>query len=102
MAQRGALTYVREHETPLVRPRPSRSISWFVGPWDHAGTRSGQARIGGHDFGAESALDLRALTLGLFDWTLRGGPRPAFFLRDRVAIYMSGAREVALRVLPDR
>ena len=87
-AQRGSLHYVREHERHGV---PSAVARHFVviGPWDHDGTRSGARGCGGVDFGPAAEVDLRGLTLAWYDWTLRGGPRPAM-LSHRILAYDTG------------
>jgi len=88
-AQRGSLHYVREHERHGSPTGISRHFV-VIGPWDHEGTRSGSQRCGGIDFGNAAEVDLRRLTLDWYDWTLRGGPRPALLSR-RVVAYDTGA-----------
>ncbi len=86
--QLGALTYYRDHlrhASPAARDRHYL----IVGPWDHPGTRTPNAEVGGLTFGAASVLDLNALHKEWYDWTMKGGPRPAF-LEKKVAYYVVG------------
>jgi uncharacterized protein len=64
----------------------------IIGPWDHAGTRTPKAEVGGLKFGAASVLDLNKLHTEWYDWTMKGGPKPEF-LKKRVAYYLVGAEE---------
>ena len=73
--QPGALTYYRDHlryASPAARDRHYL----IIGPWDHAGTRTPNAEVGGLTFGAASVLDLNALHKEWYDWTMKGGPPP--------------------------
>ena len=62
----------------------------MIGPWDHAGTRTPQAQVGGLTFGAPSLVDLPQLHVDWYAWTMQGGPKPAF-LQKRVAYYVMDA-----------
>lgn len=84
-AQHGALSYLTQHEMYGTSAAVARHVA-VIGPWDHAGTRSGSPVASGVDFGPTGAVDLTALMLGFFDWVLRGGPQPEL-LRDRVACF---------------
>lgn len=42
-----------------------------VGPWDHYGTAAPRQRTGGRDFGPDSAVSVRELTLRFFDHAMR-------------------------------
>jgi putative CocE/NonD family hydrolase len=89
--QLGALEYYREH----IRNAPASQQAHHylvIGPWDHAGTRVPQMQFGGLRLGPASLLDLRALHLEWYAWTMQGGSRP-HFLQKRVAYYVSGAEE---------
>lgn len=68
-----------------------------IGPWDHAGTRTPRAEVGGLTFGKASLLDMNALHKAWYDWTMKDGARPEF-LKDRVAFYVVG--EEAWRYAP--
>jgi uncharacterized protein len=68
-----------------------------IGPWDHAGTRTPKAEVGGLTFGKAALLDMNALHKDWYDWTMKGGDRPAF-LKDKVAFYVTG--EEAWRYAP--
>jgi len=87
--QPGALKHHHEH---LARtPEYARLQHYLVmGPWDHAGTVRPQAEVGGLKLGDASVIDLNALRCQWYDWTLRGGPKPAF-LQGRVTYYVMGA-----------
>ena len=61
-----------------------------IGPWDHAGTRTPQAQVGGLKFGTASLVDLPKLHLDWYAWTMQGGAKPEF-LQKRVAYYVMGA-----------
>lgn len=62
----------------------------IIGPWDHAGTRTPRAEVGGVTFGPDSLVDLPRLHLEWYGWTMRNGPKPEF-LRAPVAYYVMGA-----------
>lgn len=63
-----------------------------IGPWNHAGTRKPAREVGGVEFGEKSLVDIDQLHLDWYDWTLRGGPRPAF-LKDQVNYYVEETDE---------
>ena len=86
--QPGALSYYREHMR--YAPQAVRDRHYLIiGPWDHAGTRTPNAQVGGLTFGEASVLDLNDLHKEWYDWTMKGGPRPKF-LEKRVAYYVVG------------
>lgn len=87
--QPGALEHYREHmkhTTPAGRERHFL----VIGPWDHAGTRTPRAEVGGLTFGPASLVDLPRLHLDWYAWTMQNGPRPKF-LEKNVAYYVMGA-----------
>jgi putative CocE/NonD family hydrolase len=61
-----------------------------MGPWDHAGTRTPTPEVGGVRFDKAALLDLNGLHREWYDWTMKGGKKPAF-LEKRVAYYVAGA-----------
>ncbi|GAA0708106.1 CocE/NonD family hydrolase [Dokdonella soli] len=69
----------------------------IIGPWDHPGTRTPKADVGGLKFGKASLLDMNALHKAWYDWTLKDGAKPEF-LKDKVAFYLTG--EEAWRYAP--
>jgi putative CocE/NonD family hydrolase len=84
--QPGALTHYREymrHASPQAQARHYL----VIGPWDHAGTRTPRAEVGGLTFGPASLVDLPQLHLDWYGWTMQGGPKPAF-LKKNVAYYV--------------
>ena len=86
--QLGALMFYREfmrNATPAARDRHYL----IIGPWDHAGTRTPNAEVGGLTFGEASLLDLNKLHKEWYDWTMKGGPKPDF-LKKHVAYYVVG------------
>jgi len=87
--QVGAMAYYNRHlrnATPAARARHYL----ILGPWDHPGTRTPVKSIGGLTFGEESVLDMNRLHREWYDWTMKGGTRPAF-LQKRVAYWVMGA-----------
>lgn len=87
--QPGALTHYRAYMRNTNDA--GRARHWLViGPWDHAGTRTPKADMGGLTFGPASLLDLPQLHLDWYNWTMRDGKRPAF-LSKPVRYYVTGA-----------
>lgn len=87
--QRGALEYYRRHM--LYGSEHARQQHYLIiGPWDHPGTRTPRAEVGGLKFGPASLLDMNKLHREWYDWTMKGGPKPEF-LKKRVAYYVVGA-----------
>jgi uncharacterized protein len=84
--QPGALTHYREYMKYASAEAQTRHYL-VIGPWDHAGTRTPRAEVGGLTFGPASLLDLPKLHLDWYGWTLQGGPKPAF-LKKNVAYYV--------------
>lgn len=89
--QPGAFTYYKRHMQYGTAEAKARHYL-IIGPWDHAGTRTPKAEVGGLKFGAASVLDLNKLHTEWYDWTMKGGPKPEF-LKKRVAYYLVGAEE---------
>jgi putative CocE/NonD family hydrolase len=89
--QPGALTYYRRH-LQYGAPETVANHYLIIGPWDHAGTRTPKAEVGGLKFGHASLLDLNQLHREWYDWTMKSGSKPEF-LKKRVAYYMVGAEE---------
>ncbi len=81
--QPGAMKYYQDH---MAHGSPAGTSQHYLilGPWSHPGTRIPQPQLGGLTFGEESVLDMEAIHLAWFEWTLRDGPKPSF-LQDRVA-----------------
>ena len=82
----GALTYYRDH---LANASSQARAKHFlvIGPWDHAGTRTPTDEVGGVKFGPGAIVDLNDLHRQWYDWTMKGGPKPAF-LKNQVAYYL--------------
>ena len=89
--QPGAFTYYKRHMQYGTAEAKAKHYL-IVGPWDHPGTRTPKAEVGGLKFGAASVLDLNKLHTEWYDWTLKGGAKPEF-LKKRVAYYLVGAEE---------
>lgn len=86
--QPGALSFYRDHfRYGSVSAKDKHYL--IIGPWDHAGTRTPTDGYAGVKFGPASLVDLNRLHLDWYDWTLKGGAKPAF-LKDKVAYYMLG------------
>ncbi|HEU4665968.1 MAG TPA: CocE/NonD family hydrolase [Dokdonella sp.] len=94
--QPGALAFYREHMRFGSAQAKDRHYL-IIGPWDHAGTRTPKAEVGGLKFGAASLLDMNGLHRSWYDWTMKGGSKPGF-LKDKVAWYVTG--EEAWRYSP--
>jgi uncharacterized protein len=89
--QPGALSYYHEHCRSAAESAVAKHYL-VIGPWDHAGTLSPKAVCGGIQLGAAALVDILRLHLDWYDWTLRGGSKPAF-LEKRVAYYVMGAEQ---------
>lgn len=94
--QPGAMNYYKEHMR-YAGERAKASHYLVIGPWDHAGTRSPQAEMGGLKFAPASLVDIPALHVAWYDWILKQGKKPEL-LKDKVAFYMVG--EEAWRYAP--
>jgi uncharacterized protein len=87
--QHGALAYYRaaaKHGSATLR----KANYLVMGPWDHTGVGIPSRSLDGIDFGAESVIDMRGLSLDWYRWTMSAGERPAL-LRNKVAYYVPGA-----------
>ncbi len=87
-AQPGALEYYRRHMAYGTRAGREKHYL-IIGPWNHPGTGTPEADVGGLHFGPASLLDMNKLHKEWYDWTLKGGPKPEF-LQKRVAYYVVG------------
>jgi len=89
--QPGAFTFYKRHmQYGTAEAKANHYL--IIGPWDHAGTRTPKAEVGGLKFGQASVLDLNKLHAEWYDWVMKGGAKPEF-LKKRVAYYMMGAEE---------
>jgi putative CocE/NonD family hydrolase len=86
--QAGALSFYNDHMR-FASPEARGRHYLIMGPWDHAGTRTPQREVGGLTFGEASVVDLNALHVEWYDWTMKNGPKPKF-LEKRVAYYVVG------------
>ncbi len=89
--QPGAFTFYKRH-MQYGTPEAKAKHYLIIGPWDHAGTRTPKAEVGGLKFGQASVLDLNKLHTEWYDWTMKDGAKPEF-LKKRVAYYLVGAEE---------
>lgn len=94
--QPGALAYYGEHMKYGSAAAKAQHYL-VIGPWDHAGTRTPKAEIGGLKLGPAALLDMNALHKAWYDWTMKDGAKPQF-LKDQVAFYVTG--EEAWRYAP--
>jgi uncharacterized protein len=90
-AQPGALAFYSRH-MQYGGSETAAKHYLIIGPWDHSGTRTPRAEIGGLSFGPASTLDMNKLHKEWYDWTLKSGAKPEF-LKDRVAYYAGGAEQ---------
>jgi putative CocE/NonD family hydrolase len=89
--QPGAFTYYKRHmQYGTAEAKANHYL--IIGPWDHAGTRTPKAEVGGLKFGAASVLDLNKLHTEWYDWAMKGGAKPEF-LKKRIAYYVVNADE---------
>jgi putative CocE/NonD family hydrolase len=89
--QPGAFTFYKRHmEYGNAEAKANHYL--IIGPWDHAGTRTPKKEMGGLKFADASALDLNKLHTEWYDWTMKGGTKPAF-LKKRVAYWVMGGEE---------
>lgn len=86
----GTIGYYRAHLA--AAPQAAEKHYLVIGPWDHAGTRHPQLKVGGLSFGPQALLDIERLHVDWYNWTSDKGPKPAF-LKDRVAYYIAGLEE---------
>jgi len=89
--QPGAFTFYTRH-MKYGKPEAKANHYLIIGPWDHPGTRTPKAEVGGLKFGQASVLELNRLHTEWYDWAMKGGPKPEF-LKKRVAYYVVGAEE---------
>lgn len=87
--QPGALAHYRAYMRSAAPEGRARHYL-VIGPWDHAGTRTPKAEVGGLTFGAASLVDLPKLHLDWYAWTMQSGPKPEF-LKKPVAYYVMQA-----------
>lgn len=92
-AQLGTLEFRRRHHQTATASALERHYT-VIGPWTHAGTRVPNALVGGLDFGPDSLVDMKKLHLEWYDWTMKGGKRPAF-LQDRFVYFLTGSNRWA-------
>ncbi len=86
--QPGAFEYYKRHMR-YGTAEAKEKHHLIIGPWDHAGTRTPKAEVGGLKFGPASLVDLNKLHTEWYDWTMKGGKKPDF-LKKRVAYYVVG------------
>lgn len=89
--QTGALTHYRQHMRNAA-PEQRAHHYLVIGPWDHAGTRTPQARFVGLEVGPAALVDLPKLHLDWYAWVMQAGEQPAF-LEKNVAYYVMGAEK---------
>lgn len=87
--QPGAMEHYKRHMRSGTKEATEKHYL-IAGPWDHAGTRTPRAEVGGLTFGDASLLDLNDLHRQWYDWTMKDGERPEF-LQGRVAWFVVGA-----------
>jgi putative CocE/NonD family hydrolase len=96
--QPGAMTHYRESMAHASEHARAQHYL-IIGPWDHAGTRTPKAEVGGITFGKASLLDMNKLHKDWYDWTMKSGAKPEF-LKDKVAYYVLGTGAEDWRYAP--
>jgi hypothetical protein len=84
--QPGALAHYQEY-MKAASPEGRARHYLVIGPWDHSGTRTPNAKVGGLTFGPASLVDLPKLHVDWYGWTMQGGPKPEL-LKNHVAYYV--------------
>ena len=86
--QPGAMKYYSDH---MKNGTNAARLNHYliVGPWSHGGTRRPTKELGGLQFKENAVLNMNALHLDWFNWTLKNGKKPEF-LKSRVAYYTMG------------
>ncbi|WP_430391591.1 CocE/NonD family hydrolase [Dyella sp. 20L07] len=86
--QAGALSFYQDHFR-YASAHAKAQHYLVIGPWDHAGTRTPKADYAGLTFGPASVIDMNDLNRSWYDWTLKGGSKPAL-IKNKVSYYMLG------------
>ncbi|MCJ7622174.1 MAG: CocE/NonD family hydrolase [Anaerolineaceae bacterium] len=89
--QPGAMAFYRRH-MKYGNPEAVKNHYLIIGPWDHAGTRTTNKKVGGLTFGDACLIDLNKLHIEWYDWTMKDGEKSGF-LKKRVAYYVIGSEE---------
>lgn len=93
--QLGSLHQYRQHHF-YGDPEAVGKHYLVIGPWDHRGMWNGslgiKPTVGGLQFGPDSLIDTVGLHIDWYNWTMRGGQRPAL-LQKRVSYYVAGAEK---------
>jgi putative CocE/NonD family hydrolase len=89
--QTGAMTHYRRH-VQHASPEARKKHYLIIGPWDHGGSQHTRRENAGLTFDRASLIDFKGLHRQWYDWTLKGGRKPAF-LKKNVAYYVMGAEE---------
>src|SRR5260370_41538400 len=89
--QPGGFTFYKRHMQYGTAEAKAKHFL-IIGPWDHPGTRTPKAEVGGLKFGQASLVDLNKLHTEWYDWAMKGGAKPEF-LKKRVAYYVVGGEE---------
>ncbi len=89
--QPGAMEYYRRHMRYGSEQAKARHYL-LLGPWNHSGTRMPVQEFGGVKFGDAMMFDAFALDKDWYNWTMRGGDKPAF-LKDKVTYFVAGANQ---------
>ncbi len=76
--QPGAMAFYRRHMKYGNRSGKNKHYL-IMGPWDHAGTRTPNEKVGGLEFSKNCLLDMNQLHLSWYDWALKGKKKPVQF-----------------------
>lgn len=86
--QLGAMTFYKDF-MKFASAEAKKNKYLILGPWDHSGTRTPHADVGGLLFDKASLLDLNQLHKEWYDYTMKGGELPTF-LKKHIAYYVVG------------
>jgi len=87
--QPGAIRHYRQF-MKYASEEARRRHYLVIGPWDHAGTHTANAQVGGLTFGPASLVDIAKLHVDWYAWTMSGAAKPDF-LKQHVAYYVMGS-----------
>ncbi len=85
----GQLAAARDYYLAASQSRASQHL--LIGPWDTAGVRRPQAKVGGFDFGPRSVFDIDEVMTAFFDQKLKGQASP--LVPENARVFITGRNE---------